>query len=76
MHLQQYSMQSIKKADMTVYMTSLLYQKELVHPLVGSRPFAPDSPGQLDVLGHDGHPLGMDGLQAGNMFNACTISRN
>ena len=66
MHLQQYSMQSIKKADMTVYMTSLLYQKELVHPLVGSRPFAPDSPGQLDVLGHDGHPLGMDGLQTGS----------
>ena len=24
-----------------------------------------DSPGQLDVLGHDGHPLGVDGAQVG-----------
>ena len=28
------------------------------------RPLATDAPGQLDVLGHDGHPLCMDGLQA------------
>ncbi len=28
-------------------------------------PLATDSPGQLDVLGHDGDPLGMDGAQVG-----------
>ena len=27
-----------------------------------SSPLTPDPPGQLNVLGHDGHPLGMDGL--------------
>ena len=27
--------------------------------------FSSDSPGQLDVLGHDGHPLGVDGAQVG-----------
>ena len=53
----------VSRRQTTVYITSLL---ELRHPLVGSRPFAPDSPGQLDVLGHNGHPLGMDGLRAGN----------
>ena len=26
---------------------------------------APDPPGQLDVLGHDGHPLGVDGAEVG-----------
>ena len=29
-------------------------------------PLSPDPPGQLDVLGHDGHLLGMDGLQTGS----------
>ena len=29
------------------------------------RPLAADSPGQLDVLGHDGDPLGVDGAQVG-----------
>ena len=28
-------------------------------------PLAADSPGQLDVLGHDGDPLGVDGAQVG-----------
>ena len=28
-------------------------------------PLAADAPGQLDVLGHDGHALGMDGSQVG-----------
>ena len=27
--------------------------------------FSSDSPGQLNVLGHDGHPLGVDGAQVG-----------
>ena len=30
----------------------------------GSSPFASDPSGQLNVLGHDGHPLGVDSLQA------------
>ena len=30
-----------------------------------SSPFSADAPGQLDVLGHDGHPLGVDGAQVG-----------
>ena len=29
-----------------------------------------DSPGQLDVLGHDGHPLGVDGAQVGVLEQA------
>ena len=29
------------------------------------RPLAADPPGQLDVLGHDGDPLGVDGAQVG-----------
>ena len=28
-----------------------------------SRPFTPNSTSQLDVLGHDGNPLGVDGAQ-------------
>ena len=32
--------------------------------IVGSCPFTPDPSCQLDVLGHDGHPLGVDSLQA------------
>ena len=28
-------------------------------------PLAADPPGQLDVLGHDGDPLGVDGAQVG-----------
>ena len=30
---------------------------------IHSRTFATDSAGKLDVLGHDGHSLGMDGAQ-------------
>ena len=32
--------------------------------IVGSCPLAPDPSGQLDILGHDSHPLGVDSLQA------------
>jgi histone H3 len=32
---------------------------------VGLSPLATDAPGQLDVLGHDGDTLGMDGSQVG-----------
>ena len=34
------------------------------------RPLAADAPGQLDVLGEDGHPLGMDGAQVGVLKEA------
>ena len=29
------------------------------------RTLSPDPPGQLDILGHDGDPLGVDGAQVG-----------
>jgi hypothetical protein len=31
---------------------------------------APDAAGQLDVLGHDGHALGVDGAQVGVLKQA------
>ena len=33
-------------------------------------PLATDTTGQLDVLGHDGHPLGVDGAQVGVLEEA------
>ena len=33
-------------------------------------PLAADPPGQLDVLGHDGDPLGVDGAQVGVLEQA------
>ena len=30
-----------------------------------SSPLAADPPGQLDILGHDSHPLGVDGTEVG-----------
>ena len=36
----------------------------------GLGPLAADPPGQLDVLGHDGHPLGVDGAQVGVLEQA------
>ncbi|CAL9098897.1 unnamed protein product, partial [Musa textilis] len=30
-----------------------------------SGPFAPDAAGELDVFGHDSHPLGVDGAEIG-----------
>ena len=37
-------------------------------------PLATDPPGQLDVLGHDGHPLGMDGTQVGVLKESNQVS--
>ena len=37
---------------------------------MGLSTLATDSPGQLDVLGHDGDPLGMDGTQVGVLKEA------
>ena len=34
---------------------------------------SPDPPGQLDVLGHDGDPLGVDGAQVGVLEEADQI---
>merc|ERR1719422_317275 len=45
-------------------------------PLLGSRsaaalgPLSADPPGELDVLGHDGDPLGVDGAQVGVLEEA------
>jgi hypothetical protein len=44
---------ALKKADWFV----LVFELDLLGTL------APDPPGQLDILGHDGHPLGMDGAK-------------
>ena len=35
---------------------------------------ATDPPGQLDILGHDGHPLGMDGAEVGILKEPNQIS--
>ena len=35
---------------------------------------ATDTPGQLDVLGHDGHTLGMDGAQVGVLKETNQVS--
>ena len=35
---------------------------------------ASDPPGQLDVLGHDGHSLGVDGTQVGVLKQADQVS--
>ena len=40
----------------------------------GSSPFASDPSGQLNVLGHDGHPLGVDGTEVGVLKKTHQIS--
>jgi len=42
--------------------------------LVGLSTLATDPPGQLDVLGHDGDPLGVDGAQVGVLKEANQVS--
>ena len=37
---------------------------------MGLGPLATDAPGQLDVLGHDGDALGVDGSQVGILEEA------
>ena len=37
-------------------------------------PLATDPPGQLDILGHDGDPLGVDGAQVGVLKEADQVS--
>ena len=37
-------------------------------------PLAADTPGELDVLGHDGDTLGMDGAQVGVFEQADQVS--
>ena len=46
---------TITSIHATVYLNSGIQTES-------SSPLTPDPPGQLNVLGHDGHPLGMDGL--------------
>ena len=38
------------------------------------RSLSPDSPGQLDILGHDGDPLGVDGAQVGVLEESDEVS--
>ena len=40
-----------------------LYFKTFQQNLSKSSPLAANPPGQLDILGHDGHPLRMDGTE-------------
>ena len=37
-------------------------------------PLSPDPPGQLDVLWHDGHTLGVDGAQVGVLKQTNQVS--
>ena len=37
-------------------------------------PFTTDPPGQLDILGHDGHPLGVDGTEVGVLKESHQVS--
>ena len=37
---------------------------------LSSSPLTTDPPGQLDILGHDGHPLGVDGAKVGVLEQA------
>jgi hypothetical protein len=41
---------------------------------MGLSTLSTDPPGQLDVLGHDGHPLGVDGAQVGVLEEADQVS--
>jgi hypothetical protein len=48
-------------------MNNVLYSTNEFHYL---RSFAPDPPGQLNILGHDGHAFGMNGTQVGVLKQA------
>ena len=37
-------------------------------------PLATDPPGKLDILGHDGHPLGVDGTEVGVLEETHQVS--
>ena len=41
------------------------FAKAKLHDFTASRALATNSTGELDVLGHDCHALGMDGAQVG-----------
>ena len=42
--------------------------------MVSLGPLASDPPGQLDVFGHDGHSLGVDGAQVGVLKQSDQVS--
>ena len=50
-----------------------LYFKTFQQNLSKSSPLATNPPGQLDILGHDGHPLGMDGTKVGVLKEAYQV---
>ena len=49
-----------------------MYFKETPELRLG--PLATDPPSQLDILGHDGHPLGMDGAEVGVLKETHQVS--
>ena len=63
MHMRQRSLE-----DLLSLMHIVAFKKAGLSEWVWSHflgPLATDSTGQLDVFGHDGHPLGVDGAQVG-----------
>ena len=42
-----------------------VFQRIAKCTILNSSPLASDPPGQLNILGHDGDPLGMDGAEVG-----------
>ena len=56
-----------KQVCASIYIAGQLSNQEIrIHPsLQALCPLASDPPGQLNVLGHDGDPLGMDGTEVG-----------
>ena len=50
-----------------------VYFKTFQQYLFKSSPLATDPPGQLDILGHNGHPLGVDGTKVGVLKEANQI---
>lgn len=52
---------SFTLSELIVALKRAFYQKTLS----GLSPLASDSPGELDVLGHDGDPLGVDSAEVG-----------
>ena len=64
----QHIIQSGKVKSLKYFITHSSYERQLerllsIWEVLGT--LSPDPPGQLDVLGHDGHPLGVDGTEVG-----------
>ena len=51
-----------------------VFQRIAKCTILNSSPLASDPPGQLNILGHDGDPLGMDGAEVGVLKETHKIS--